>query len=147
VNKIGAAARAQKLWRERKQEMKFTVNQKSVVFLNNLLRNPSALGLHWLGKNHDAHYRTKSNAASRQVMSLQKWVERELDEFKGQKEIPLDWSKELSLKKVYVDQIIDMMDHYKELANVPSTMEFYWQLRDALEGHKFEDKLEDPSEV
>lgn len=126
--------------------MKFTLNQKSFVYLNHLLRNPGALGLHLLGKNQDAQYRTKDNTGARQVLSLQKWIAKEVEEFKGKNEIPDDWSKTLGLKKVYVDRLIEMLDHYKELGNCPEKMEFYWQLRDALEGRKFEDGLDDPSD-
>ncbi len=126
--------------------MKFVVNQKSIIFLNNILRNQNALGLHLLGKSGDQHYRTKDNTGARQILSLQKWIEKEVDEFKGAKEIPEDWTKELGLKKVYVDRLIEMLDHYKDLGNLPATMEFYWHLRDALEGRKFEDGLDDPSE-
>jgi hypothetical protein len=62
------------------------------------------------------------------------------------KEIPEGWTKELALQKTYVDRLLDMLDHYKDLGQMAGTMEFYWQLRDALEGKNFEDSLDDPSE-
>lgn len=141
----GMAARAQDRWHRRKVEMKFKVNRISAPFLNNLLRNVHALGTHLLGIPNFPHYKAKDKGGARQILSLQRWISQELKEVDG-KEIPEGWFKELSLQKTYVDRLIDMLDHYKDLGQMAGTMEFYWQLRDALEGKNFEDSLDDPSE-
>ena len=144
VLSVGLAARVQEAWRRRKVEMKFKVNRVSAPFLNNLLRNVHALGTHFLGIPNFPHYKAKDKAGARQILSLQRWIGQELKELDG-KEIPEGWTKELTLQKTYVDRLLDMLDHYKDLGQMAGTMEFYWQLRDALEGKNFEDSLDDPS--
>ena len=125
--------------------MKFTVNRISAPFLNNLLRNVGALGTHLLGGSNFPHYKVNDKSGARQLLSLQRWIEKELKELDG-KEIPTGWTKQLTLQKTYVDRLIDMLDHYKDLGHMSATAEYYWQLRDVLEGRNFEDSLDDPSD-
>lgn len=145
VLSMGLAARAQAQWKRRKVEMKFKVNRVSAPFLNNLLRNVHGLGTHLLGSPNFPHYKAKDKSGARQILSLQRWIEKELKELDG-KEIPEGWVKELTLQKTYVDRLLDMLDHYKDLGQMAGTMEFYWQLRDTLEGKDFEASLDDPSD-
>jgi hypothetical protein len=140
VNKIGAADRAQKLWRERKQEMQFTLNDKSGAFLNSLVQHALPMGANLLGREIKP-YLTKDMTGVRQILSLQRWAEKELQGIKP------EWTKTVGLRKDYITRIIEMLDYYKDLGNLPVIMEYYWQLRDALENRNFKDQLDDPSEA
>jgi hypothetical protein len=140
VNKIGAADRAQRIWRERRQEMNFTVNKDSLVFLFNMLRNPMALG------DRIPQYKASDNVVARELLSLQKWITGITLDISS-KNIALDaeFRRELSLKKSYVNRVIDMLEHYKDLGRMVASAESYWRLKDALEGKDFEASLDDPS--
>ena len=119
--------------------MNFTVNKDSLVFLFNMLRNPMALG-------DCPQYKASDNAVSRELLSLQKWITGITLEISS-KNIALDkdFQRDLSLKKSYVNRVIDMMEHYKDLGRLVASAESYWRLRDALEGKDFEASLDDPS--
>jgi len=140
VNKIGAADRAQRIWRERRQEMNFTVNKDSLVFLFNMLRNPMALG------DRIPQYKACDSVVARELLSLQKWITGITLEISN-KNIPLDkdFKRELSLKKSYVNRVLDMIEHYKDLGRLVASAESYWRLKDVLEGKDFEASLDDPS--
>ena len=117
--------------------MKFTVNKDALLFLFNMLRNPMALG------DRVPQYKACDNVVARELLSLQKWITDIADVHKG---VTLDaaFRLELSLKKSYVNRVIDMMEHYKDLGRVVASAESYWRLRDALEGKDFEASLDDP---
>lgn len=143
VLSMGSAARAQAQWQRRKVEMKFKVNRVSAPFLNNLLRNVGGLGTHLLGTPTFPHYKVKDRAGARQVLALERWIEKELKVLEDVREIPESWSKELTLQKTYVDRLLDMLKHYEELGYLAATMKFYWELYDALTGETTQ--LDDPS--
>lgn len=147
VLSMGLAARAQAQWKRRKVEMKFKVNRVSAPFLNNLLRNVQGLGTFYLGVQAFPHYKVpdKDKAGARQLLSLQRWIDKELKMWDG-KEIPVGWTKELTLQRTYVDRLIAMLDHYEVLGQQAMTVDPYWQLRDALEERDFNASLDDPSD-
>jgi len=119
--------------------MNFTVNKDSLVFLFNMLRNPMALG-------DCPQYKASDNVVSRELLSLQKWITGiTLDISSKNIVLDKDFQRDLSLKKSYVNRVIDMMEHYKDLGRLVASAESYWRLRDALEGKDFEASLDDPS--
>jgi hypothetical protein len=147
VLSMGLAARAQAQWKRRKVEMKFTVTHVSAPFLNNLLRNVQGLGTFFLGVQAFPHYKVpdKDKAGARQLLSLQRWIDKELKMWEG-KDIPVGWTKELTLQRTYADRLIAMLEHYEVLGQQAMTVDPYWQLRDALEGRDFNASLDDPSD-
>lgn len=120
--------------------MNFTVNKDSLVFLFNMLRNPMALG------DRIPQYKASDNVVARELLSLQKWITGITLDISS-KNIALDaeFRRELSLKKSYVNRVIDMLEHYKDLGRMVASAESYWRLKDALEGKDFEASLDDPS--
>ena len=120
--------------------MKFKLNHTSLLFLNNMLRNPMALPIGMV-KDNLKHYQAKDTPAVREILSLQVWMKNKVAQLNG-KEIDDTFSIELSLRKPYIKRILDMMEHYVDLGKLPICAEGFWRLKDSLEGRCYDEEID-----
>jgi len=147
VEKVGLAERAQRVRRARRVEMKLHLDEGMIGLLNGLLRAPHTLPTHQLGQREFPHYTAGDFAASREVVALQKWLEKAC-----MKPIKMESGQDgfefiegtYGLKKVYVNRLLDIMKHYERMGRLASIVGPYCGLMDQLEGRIYE--MDDPSE-
>lgn len=128
--------------------MKIKLDAKMLEFLNGMIRYSREFQVAMTLVNPPLRiYQASDGPGARQLVALQKWLEEKVFERvtneRGVEEFKFV-EKEVGLKKVYVDRLLEMLAHYKNLGLTGLMAEPYWRLLDALEGRQFE--VDDPSE-
>jgi len=155
--RIGLAERAMRRFKRRKVEMKMTLDDEVIGWLNLMVRVPEAMPLRVLlgpAGERFTHYKAPDEAAARQMIALRsKWLEAKLLKVKDHNERgqpvydigpdPID----TSLKQTFIDRIRELQKHYKDLGMTAPFLRPYMKLQAILDGKALDiDALEDPSE-
>ena len=125
--------------------MKLVLTERATSLLWQVVVQPNTLNTGvCLGNPTFKHYVATDVPAMKQVASLQKWV-REKVAFEDEKtnQVKFD-AVTVGLKQTYVDRVMDMLGHYKELGKTPLYVQAYLELEAALKGEVF--SADDPSE-
>jgi len=159
VRKMGLAARWLGHKREGRKEMKLELDVGMIHLLNGMIRMNGLLPLGAAGGNPQNPlplYKAPDEAAQRQMVALQKWVEKRLLVKKRDDGKSLDYPElgdgetvSVSLRQAYIDRIKELMKHYEKIGQLSQMVEPYLKLKDALDGKKFEydEAVEDVEEV
>jgi hypothetical protein len=156
VEKVGLADRWLNRKRGGRKKMKIEFDASMIFLLNGMVRSNGTLPLADASgdaKAPLAPYKADDDGAKRQLLALQKWMEKKLlvkrapDPSKGEKgtkdiidypELEEDETIKVGINKTYVDRLKIMMKHYKKLGGLSSMVEPWLKLTDALDGTKFE---------
>lgn len=154
--KVGLAER----WLDRKrggrEEMKIAFDRSMIFLLNGMIRSNGLLPLADASGSAQAPlapYKADDEGAQRQMVALQKWMEKRLlvkrlpDPSKGEvgedERIDFPDLKEgetitVAINKTYINRIKIIMKHYSKMGGLASVVEPWLKLQDALEGKTFE---------
>lgn len=125
--------------------MKLVLTEKAASLLWQVVVQPNTLNTALcLGNPTFKHYVAGDVPAMKQVASLQKWVREKVgveDSKTGQVTFE---DVTVGLKQTYVDRVLAMLEHYKDLGKTPLYVQPYLELEAALKGEAFE--ADDPSE-
>lgn len=125
--------------------MKLVLTEKAASLLWQVVVQPNTLNTALcLGNPTFKHYVAADVPAMKQVVSLQKWArEKVVNEDAKTGQVTFE-DVTVGLKQTYVDRVLAMLEHYKELGKTPLYVQPYLELEAALKGEVFE--ADDPSE-
>lgn len=111
--------------------MKIKFSKSSIGMLNAMLRNPSQLSG---GSPVPVQaYKATDEVGARQTRRVVRWLEKVLGKEREFKE----WAGRI--EKVYIERIVAVVDHYKDIGYSAYLVNDYLTLKDELEGKELDD--------